>query len=119
MKEGSRTSEDKKGKEGRSSDAFVPTSSWARMCFCSSVNSTRSSKHQRLHDNMADLVSYLLTDPLADDGGAPLDDAKRDTNARRLVDYMRKLKPQQVPQQVQGKPLVEVGCCSPLLSTCD
>jgi len=97
---------------GRSSDAFVSTSSWAaRMCFCSSVNSTSSSKHQRPHDKMADLVSYLLTDPLADDSGAPLDDAKRDANARRLVDYMRKLKANQVPQQVQGKPLVEVSCC--------
>lgn len=66
---------------------------------------------------MADLVSYLLTDPLADDSGVPLDDSKRDANARRLVDYMRKLKHQQVPQQVQGKPLVEVSRRSPLLST--
>jgi COP9 signalosome complex subunit 3 len=68
---------------------------------------------------MADLVSYLLTDPLADDGGAPLDDSKRDANARRLVDYMRKLKAQQVPQQVQGKPLVEASCCSFVPATHD
>ena len=79
-----------------------------------SVNSI-SSKHHRLYDKMADLVSYLLTDPLVDDSGAPLDDTKRDANARKLVDYMRKLKAQQVPQQVQGKPLVEVSCCPLLL----
>jgi COP9 signalosome complex subunit 3 len=68
---------------------------------------------------MADLVSYLLTDPLVDDSGAPLDDAKRDANAHRLVDYMRKLKAQQVPQQVQGKPLVEVSCCPFVLAVHD
>ena len=83
-----------------------------------SVNSI-SSKHQRLHDKMADHVSYLRTDPLGDDSGAPLDDTKRDANARRLVDYMRKLKAQQVPQQVQGKPLVEVSCYLLFLSDHD
>jgi hypothetical protein len=78
----------------------------------SSVNSTSSSKQQPADDTMADLVSYLLTDPLADDNGAPLDDTKRDANARRLVDYMRKLKANQVPQQVQGQPLLDVSRCS-------
>jgi hypothetical protein len=68
---------------------------------------------------MADLVSYLLTDPLVDDDGSPLDDTKRDANARRLVEYMRKLKAHQVPQQVQGKPLVDVSLCPLLLSTHD
>ncbi|KAH0354873.1 hypothetical protein KCU83_g2393, partial [Aureobasidium melanogenum] len=57
---------------------------------------------------MADLVSYLLSDPLVDDNGAPLDDKKCDASLRRLVDYMRKLKAQDVPQQVQGKPLVDL-----------
>jgi hypothetical protein len=85
----------------------------------SSVNSTSSSKQQTAHDNMDDLVSYLLTDPLADDDGSPLDDIKRDANARRLVDYMRKLKAHQVPQEVQGKPLVDVNRCLFLLYTHD
>lgn len=68
---------------------------------------------------MADLVSYLLSDPLIDDNGAPLDDKKADASLRRLVDYMRKLKAQDVPQQVQGKPLVDVSCCSIVLLTQD
>lgn len=88
------------------------TSSWAFACASrSSVNSTSSSKQRTAHDNMDDLVSYLLTDPLAEDEGCPLDDIKRDANARRLVDYMRKLKAHQVPQQVQGKPLVDASHC--------
>ncbi|KAI4726110.1 hypothetical protein E4T49_06133 [Aureobasidium sp. EXF-10728] len=57
---------------------------------------------------MADLVSYLLSDPSVDDNGVPLDDRKCDASVRRLVDYMRKLKAQDVPQQVQGKPLTEL-----------
>jgi hypothetical protein len=99
---------------------LVLTSSWALACAShSSVNSTSSSKQQPVHDNMADLVSYLLTDPLADDDGSSLDDTKRDANARRLVEYMRKLKAHQVPQQVQGKPLVDVNRCPLLLSKHD
>lgn len=68
---------------------------------------------------MADLVSYLLSDPLVDDNGAPLDEKKCDSSLRRLVDYMRKLKAQDVPQQVQGKPLVDVSRCSVVLLTHD
>lgn len=77
----------------------------------SCVNSTTRSKQDSIQHNMADLVSYLLSDPSVDDNGVPLDDRKCDASVRRLVDYMRKLKAQDVPQQVQGKPLTEVSRC--------
>jgi len=99
-------SEDKEGRQEartRLADSVIG--------FSPSVNSTSCFKQQSIQHNMADLVSYLLSDPLVDDNGTPLDDKKCDASLRRLVDYMRKLKAQDVPQQVQGKPLVDVSCC--------
>ncbi|CAC9884997.1 unnamed protein product [Aureobasidium pullulans] len=56
---------------------------------------------------MANIVSNLASDPLVDGKGVPLEDEKCDASLRKLVKYIRSLKPQDVPQQVQGKALVD------------
>jgi COP9 signalosome complex subunit 3 len=58
---------------------------------------------------MADLLHSLQSDPLIDDKGNRLEDEQCDASLRSLVKYMRSLKAQDVPQQVQGKPLVDAS----------
>ncbi|THW64674.1 hypothetical protein D6D20_02636 [Aureobasidium pullulans] len=57
---------------------------------------------------MANIVSNLASDPLVDGKGVRLEDEKCDASLRKLVKYIRSLKPQDVPQQVQGKALVDL-----------
>ncbi|KAI5204587.1 hypothetical protein E4T38_04597 [Aureobasidium subglaciale] len=57
---------------------------------------------------MAELLTRLLSDPLVDNNGDRLRDVRGDESVRKLVKYMRSLKAQDVPLQVQGKPLVEL-----------
>lgn len=68
---------------------------------------------------MANIVSNLASDPLVDGKGVPLEDEKCDASLRKLVKYIRSLKPQDVPQQVQGKALVDVSRLLMIAHGCD